>query len=317
MTPAVRTRNRAHFGRISDVDIRLIRIFRSVVACGGLSAAESELNIRRSTISRHLSDLETRLGVRLCVRGRGGFALTTDGERIYEASTRLLSAIDIFQSDVVNTREDLRGHLVIGIFDNIATNPKAHFAKAIAAFDSTAPDVTLEIHVAPTYEVENGVLNGRFHLGVIPTQRQVSSLVYHQLFDEQMFLYVGKEHAMFEADDAVIAESKYAGIGFASPNMDVSTALKLQRSADVFDQEALALLILSGRYIGFLPDHYAGVFVDQGQMREVAPDKYNYISPFWAVTQNYSQPPRLIQTFVECLAEAHGITVSSEPDEAS
>ena len=77
---------RAFLGRVSDVDIRLLRVFRAVVACGGVSAAELELNIGRSTISRHLTDLELRLGVKLCDRGPAGFALTAEGEQVLEES---------------------------------------------------------------------------------------------------------------------------------------------------------------------------------------------------------------------------------------
>lgn len=54
---------KALLGQLADMDIRLLRVFNSVVECGGLSAAEMELNIGRSTISRHLKDLEARLGI--------------------------------------------------------------------------------------------------------------------------------------------------------------------------------------------------------------------------------------------------------------
>ena len=37
--------------QVSDFDIRLLRLFRSVVECGGFSAAESVLGIGRSAIS--------------------------------------------------------------------------------------------------------------------------------------------------------------------------------------------------------------------------------------------------------------------------
>ena len=62
---------KALLGNVTDNDLRLLRVFRAVVACGGFAAAELELNINRSTISRHIKDLETRLGVTLCRRGRG------------------------------------------------------------------------------------------------------------------------------------------------------------------------------------------------------------------------------------------------------
>ena len=87
-------------GQIADVDLRLLRVFKSVVECGGMAAAELELNVGTSTISRQIKDLETRLGFTLCRRGRAGFALTVEGQRIYEETMRLLSAVDAFRSGV-------------------------------------------------------------------------------------------------------------------------------------------------------------------------------------------------------------------------
>ena len=44
-------------GQISDMDLRLLRVFRAVVDSGGMAAAELELNIGTSTVSRHIKDL--------------------------------------------------------------------------------------------------------------------------------------------------------------------------------------------------------------------------------------------------------------------
>ena len=61
---------KALLGQVSDTEIRLLQIFKAVVECGGISAAELELNIGRSTVSRHLKELEERLALVLCRRGR-------------------------------------------------------------------------------------------------------------------------------------------------------------------------------------------------------------------------------------------------------
>ena len=79
--------------QVSDFDIRLLRLFRSVVECGGFSAAESVLGIGRSAISQQMSDLEQRLGLRLCQRGRAGFALTEEGREVYQSSLQLFGAL--------------------------------------------------------------------------------------------------------------------------------------------------------------------------------------------------------------------------------
>ena len=90
----MQVKSRAALGQLSDMDIRLLRVFKSVVECGGMAAAELELNIGISTVSRHIKDLETRLGLTLCRRGRAGFALTSEGEQIYAETLRLLAGAD-------------------------------------------------------------------------------------------------------------------------------------------------------------------------------------------------------------------------------
>ena len=302
---------KALLGRVSDVDIRLLRVFRSVVACRGLSAAERELNIGRSTISRHLTDLEVRLGVKLCDRGPAGFALTDEGARVLDASSGLFSAINNFQASVDDVHRRLTGHISIALFDKTVTNPEARLAQTIRLFDDIAPKVTMEIHVEPANEIETGVVNGRFHLGIVPTQRQALGMDYFPLYAEQMYLHCGHGHPLFGLDDGEIRqhnirEHKYAGIGFQSPNMTASHRLNLIRSADVFDEEALAALILSGRYLGFLPDHYASSFVEHGQMQRLRPDVYHYQSNHVAIIRRTPAPSRLLECFLECLRSAHG-----------
>lgn len=301
---------RALLGRVSDVDIRLLRVFRAVVACGGVSAAELELNIGRSTISRHLTDLELRLGVKLCDRGPGGFALTSEGEQILDASSRLLAAINSFQASVDEVHKRLSGQISIALFDKTVSNPRARLADAIAAFDDIAPEVVIELHKEPVNIIESELLSGRFDLAIIPTHRQSSSLDYFPLYAEQMYLYCGRGHSLFGRPDAELRQAevrrfKYAGIGFHSPNMIVSQQLKLTRSADVFDEEALAALVLSGRYLGFLPDHYAEAFVQRGEMWRLRPDIYHYQSDHAAIIRRSPSPSRLVKEFLSCLRHAH------------
>ena len=104
---------KALLGNVTDSDLRLLRVFRAVVACGGFAAAELELNINRSTISRHIKDLETRLGVSLCRRGRGGFALSEEGNAVYAATGRLLAALDAFRAEVDEVHERITGTLAL------------------------------------------------------------------------------------------------------------------------------------------------------------------------------------------------------------
>ena len=310
-------KSRAALGQLSDMDIRLLRVFKSVVDCGGMAAAELELNIGTSTVSRHIKDLETRLGLTLCRRGRAGFALTTEGQQIYTETLRLLAGVDAFRSSVDEIHRRMGGQLNIAVFDKTASNPQAHISSAIALFMERAPDVSLHLFVAPLNAIERGVIDGQFQVGIIPGHRSSDSLAYDALFNETMFLYCGAQHALFTAEPPELTWDElrnypFAGLGYHSPNMEISQQVRLTRRATGYDQESIATLILSGQFLGFLPDHYAQAFVRSGQMRAVKPELFRYDCSFFGIVRRSPQPSRVTRAFQDCLLQAHSAKLKLE-----
>ena len=297
-------------GQLSDMDLRLLQVFKAVVECGGMAAAELELNIGTSTVSRHVKDLETRLGMTLCRRGRAGFALTPEGQRVYEETLRLLASVRGFLGSIDDIHARMGGQLAVAVFDKTASNPAARIHAAIATFAEQAPDVQLQLHVGSINAIERGIIDGGFQVGIIPAHRSSQSLVYANLFTETMLLYCGARHPLFGQDHAgldwdSLRAWQFAGLGYHSPNMELSHGARLPRKATGFDQESIATLILSGRYLGFLPDHYAEAFERQGLMQAVQPAQFFYRCQFVSVLRRSPQPPRAAQAFAQCLLEAH------------
>lgn len=307
----MQVKKRAILGQLSDMDLRLLQVFKSVADCGGMAAAELELNIGVSTISRHVKDLETRLGLVLCRRGRAGFALTAEGQRVYAETLRLLASVDAFRGGIDDIHNRMGGQLEVAVFDKTASNPAAHIGEAIALFAQEAPEVRLQVHVASITAIERGIIDGSFHVGIIPAHRSSRSLLYADLFDEKMQLYCGRTHALFGADHRKLSwdrlrQHHFAGLGYHSPNMELSHRARLKRAATGFDQEAIALLILSGEFLGFLPDHYAESFVRGGLMQAVAPSRFHYECRFVSLLRKSPQPSRATRAFARCLMAAHG-----------
>jgi DNA-binding transcriptional LysR family regulator len=300
------------------MDIRLLRVFKTVVECGGMAAAELELNIGTSTVSRHIKDLETRLGLTLCRRGRAGFAMTPEGEQIYAETGLLLAGVDAFRSRVDEIHQRMGGELHLAVFDKTASNPEAHIGAAITMFAQQAPDVRLHLHVAPLNTIERGVLDGQFQLGIIPGHRSSDALAYDELFTETMYLYCGVAHTLFAAgavqqpaDWSALRTHAFAGLGYHSPNMELTQREQLARAATGYDQESIATLILSGRFLGFLPDHYAQAFVQSGQMRAVNPQVFNYCCRFFSIVRSSPQAARVTRALQACLIQAHATKIQN------
>jgi len=310
----MQVKSRAALGQLSDMDIRLLRVFKTVADCGGMAAAELELNIGSSTVSRHVKDLETRLNLTLCRRGRAGFALTPEGQQIYAETLRLLASADAFRNRVDEIHQRMGGELHLAMFDKTASNPAGHIGEAIALFAAQAPDVALHLHVAPLNGIERGVLDGQFHVGIIPGHRSSGLLAYDELFTETMYLYCSAAHPLFAANAArqpadwpALRRYPFAGLGYHSPNLDLAQKAQLPRAATGYDQESIATLILSGRFLGFLPEHYAEAFVRQGRMQAVRPEVFRYDCSFFGIVRATPQPPRVTLALQACLRRAHGL----------
>ncbi len=296
--------------QIVDADLKLLRIFKAVVESGGLSAAETELNIGRSTISKYISDLEIRLDLILCTRGPAGFSVTEDGRRVLDALDQLLAAVSQFRTEVNAIKQKLAGTIRISLFDLCASNPESHVARVIRIFNEAAPEVQVELSMEPPNVIESLVIGGHIDVGVIAEHRPSASLTYMPIYGEDMYLYCGHEHRFFglhggDLDLDGVRSANYAGLSVNSPNLHVGQQLKLRRSATVQSEHALTLLILSGRYIGFLPDHLARPFVEQGMMQAVLPEQINYRSTFAAITRKTPAPNRITRLFLDTLVQEH------------
>ncbi|GHB01772.1 LysR family transcriptional regulator [Modicisalibacter luteus] len=293
-------------GQLSDADLRLLRIYKKVVECGGFSAAEVDLNISRAAISMAINTLEARLSLRLCQRGRSGFALTDEGKEVYESSLQLLAAIEGFRTRVNSLHECLKGELNIGITDNLVTMPEMHITHALSALKERGPEVRINIRMMPPRDIELAVMDGRLHTGVVPALETLAGLHYRSLYEETSQLYCASNHPLFEAEkvdqnclgrwDAVIPA--YA----QSPEIR-SKHEPLKAAASATDREGVAFLILSGRYIGYLPTHYAQGWIRDGRMRALNPRACQYVTRYSVITRKGGPPNRVLNTYLEELAQ--------------
>ncbi|UWQ81598.1 LysR family transcriptional regulator (plasmid) [Leisingera sp. S132] len=301
---------KSNLKHVADADLKLLRVFKAVAESGGLAAAETELNIGKSTISKYLADLELRLDLKLCHRGPAGFSLTDDGSKVLKSAEGLLLSVSGFRAEVNEIKQQLAGTLRIALFDQCASNPEAFVAGAIRAFNKAAPAVEIDLSLEPPNVIETNVIGGKTDVGILALHRPSPSLNYAPLYGEDMFLYCGKGHPFMDCDHAAlrledVRAANYAGIRVNSPNLHVGQTLGFRRAAKVQNEQALAILVMSGSYLGFLPDHLADKFVRDGMMRKVLPEQIYYRSQFAAVTRKRPAMNRITRLFLDQLTAAH------------
>ena len=290
------------FGRLSNVDLRLLRVFATIVEAGGFAEAQVQLGAAASTISTDMTNLEKRLGLTLCSRGRAGFGLTEEGRLVHDEIQKLFAAVDAFGSGVAAIRGEILGALKIGIIDNSVFDPATRMPETIYRFIDRYPDVQLTVEVLSPLEIETALLEGHLHLGVGVFQRKRPAFDYHGSFSETLDLYCGHKNPLFAAADGVspqdLAEAKYAkGVYLPAAGPDSAQTLATA-SASSYQAEGLAFLILSGRFIGYLPRRYAALWVERGMMRALLPAELSREAEFHIITRKDSEPTPVLRAFL-------------------
>jgi DNA-binding transcriptional LysR family regulator len=291
-------------GQIADVDLKLLRVFKAVVEAGGFSAAQVQLNVGRSAISRFIADLETRLDMRLCERGRSGFALTEQGNHVYTATLELIQDLEKFRVNVNSAHSKLIGEINFGLTDNMLSATQSPVVGVLGRFHRDQPEVKFNLQVSALNDIESGVMEGRLHLGIVPQHHALPSLNYYPLYTEKSQFYCGAQHPLFALDDKQITMDLIGQQDFISPSYNHSVLIKkdfsrLKAAAISYQVEGVATLILSGQYLGFLPDHYAQRWVDAGQMRLLLVDQLHFKIPFALISRLDSANNVLINTLLD------------------
>lgn len=295
-------------GNISDFDLRLLRIFKTVVECGGFSAAEASLNISGAAISIAMNDLETRLGLRLCQRGRSGFSVTTEGKKAFNSTCNVLASIEEFRVEMNEIHSHLEGELNIGMTDNLVTHSKMCITDTIANLKAREPNISIHIKMMPPDEIEIEILEGRLQIGVVPSMRLLGGFDYYPLYREESLLYCGSKHPFFNQTTGQLSSDKIKRLDAINPVYTEKTIVsdhyqELNTTATVSDREGVAVFILSGSYVGYLPTHYARQWVETKRMRALIPKEFSFNTEYSAVVKKNVHPTRPLRAFVEELEE--------------
>jgi DNA-binding transcriptional LysR family regulator len=296
--------------QLGDTHIRLLRIFKIVVESGGFAAAEIELNISRPAISLAISELESLLKMRLCHRGRSGFSITEQGSKVYDSALQLLSSLEMFKTQINAINTDLVGELNIGITDNMVTIPQMRITRALSALKDMASEVIINIRMIPPNEVETAILDGQLHIGIVPDLRTLPGLTYMPLYKEKSLLYCSEMHPLFNQDISMISDNTLAKYDGVVPNYPQPATIKRQQKvlkamASSTGREGIAFLILTGRFLGFLPEHFAQRWVSLDIMRAIEPHHRMFDTHYSAITRKGARENLILEAFLEEVKKTH------------
>lgn len=195
--------------------------------------------------------------MRLCTRGQEKFCLAEQGKIIYEASLDLFMALDNFRDRLANVHGELLGDLNVAVIDSTVSDTNSPSVDALKALQVKAQKARMRLSVAPLDEIEQGILKGRFVVGIVPVYSGKDDFQVMPLYEETSKRYCSSNRPFFAmADEAIdekcLAEAEFVELAYAVPTSKPKRLGFHNVTAVATQVEAVAILIRTCRYLGYL-----------------------------------------------------------------
>ncbi|RNM24435.1 LysR family transcriptional regulator [Dickeya undicola] len=275
--------------RLDKLEIRWLKLFCKIVEKKGITNAQDATGLSQPVLSHYLSRLEDTLGLILCERGRGGFSLTTEGELVYQEARSVIATLDDFANRLARIKHELIGEVRIGCLDNIVPHPDQAVSRAIHHLFELSPDASMNLSINDHHALMEQLRNSELDVVLTVLPADVPPDIFFQpAFIEYSSFYAAAEHAERigqEWRDGTLNPKRLLLGGYPMSEIckQLGPVAKQGQQNIAGSEESCMLLILAGTHVGFLPDHYASRWVQEGKLTAVAPENLQLSSIFYLV----------------------------------
>ena len=283
-----------------------VGVLAAIAEGGSFARAADALGLSRSGVSRAVSRLEARVGVRLLDRTTRAVSLTDEGRRLYAEVAPLLTGIEDAVTVTSGTSVAVRGRLRVNVD---AFFSRQLFTPHIREFLSLYPDLSLELVARD----QLGDLVGEgFDIAIRFGTPPVSSLVARKLVETRTVTVAAP--AYLKAHGCPVAPSDLVDHACIQVRDSLTgqpiEEWRFRRAGEVVDVKTTGRLMVTefGTMLGACLDGVGiarikaiGVqhLIRQGALVEVLPDWHGESFPLYALYPSRHLPPAKVRAFID------------------
>jgi DNA-binding transcriptional LysR family regulator len=287
-----------------------VSVLSAVIEGGSFVRAGQALGLSASGISRAISRLEGRVGIRLLDRTTRSVTLTDEGRRFYEEVSPLLAGIEEAAIVASGSSVVARGRLRVDIDPYFARLVLAgHLGKFLDSHPGLSLELTTREHVGDL--VADGIdLAMRFG------EPQPSSSVARKLIETRILTVAAPSYLARHGRPRHPSDlSTHACIQFRDPVTQQPFAWEFHRGREVLPVKTAGRLLVTdvGTMLG---ECLAGAGVaqvmalgvqdllDEGRLVELFPDWPGELFPLYALHPSRHHPPAKVRAFIDFVLQA-------------
>jgi DNA-binding transcriptional LysR family regulator len=285
-----------------------MQAFVAVVDAGSFVRGAEALQVSKSVVSRLVSEMEERLGVRLLQRTTRKLSLTWEGERFHERCKELLAGVGDAEGEITHRTGEVIGELRVSA---PSTFGLTHLAPLWPVFLTRHPKLTLDVTLADRFV---DLVDEGYDMAVRIAQLPDSSLVSRQLATTRLVLCATPDylraHGAPESPADLAAHTVFAykllstGDQWQFEGPQGRTTVKVTPRMRSNSGDSCCEAALQHHGIVLQPSFLVGAHMESGALMEVMPNYRSIELGIYAVYPSRKQLAPKVRVLVDFLVES-------------
>ncbi len=167
------------------MQVETFKVFRDLVETQSFSKAADLSFITQSAVSQQIRGLEERFHTPLIERSSKRFALTREGQLLYDTSKEIIYAYDTLQNQIAEMRNVISGTIRLATVYSIGLHELPPYLKV---FIKEYPNVNVHVEYRRSNQVYEDVLDGTRDLGLVAFPIQKKNLKIEPFRKDRLIL---------------------------------------------------------------------------------------------------------------------------------
>jgi DNA-binding transcriptional LysR family regulator len=182
-----------NIGKPLQSSLNSLLVFHEVAKHKSFSKAAEGLFISQPAVTKHIRNLELKVGMGLVQRGKRGFALTDFGKILFKYTQKISSHLMEIENVLGNFQKDHHGLLKIGTTESYS---KCLMPKLLSGFQNSFPSIKIALDVGNSEEIEKSLSTYRNDLALIGVTKVSSKFESVPFLEEELVLIVSPVHPL-------------------------------------------------------------------------------------------------------------------------
>jgi len=284
-----------------------IHVFHTVAEKLSFTKAAEVLFISQPAVTKHISELETQIGLALFLRKGNKITLTEAGTIFYHYAQKINVCYRELENELADLQEKANGTLQIGASTTIA---QYILPRIVAQFKRQNPLVNILLLNGNSEHIEKKLLEGKIDIGIVEGNTHMVNIHYQPFVKDEIVLTTSVKNKQLQQDEISLTQLKdiplvirEIGSGTLDVIDEALASINLNRcdlhiEIQLGNSESIKEYLIHSETAAFLSIHAISKELKNNELRVVEIKGLNITRTFQFIQQQ-GQHSRLVEKFIQ------------------